>query len=249
MRSRPLVTGDPAAASLVPGRCPPAAQADRGDPSERTEATADLGPCRPGPTPADPPRGGANVRIAQGKGNPQGNRREPEPGNGRRDRRTTPDEGQPSEGGRRGRTSAGKRETGGKPAREPGGRTVRPQTTRAKARGFGAARISGAAANPGQVCANRAEQSASVLTDKGRRSGHEPQTLDSLRWQTAADPAVMAARVSAMYGWCRSGRPLTAREMVVLHVRPRYAGPSVAGGGGTCAPGGKPADRARLRHR
>jgi hypothetical protein len=76
---------------------------------------------------------------------------------------------------------------------------VRPQTTRVKARGFGAARISDAAAESGQVCANRAQQSSSFLPGKGRRSGHEPQTLDSLRSQTAAGPAVMAARVAAQF--------------------------------------------------
>jgi hypothetical protein len=74
---------------------------------------------------------------------------------------------------------------------------VRPQTTRVKARGFGAARISDAAAESGQACANRAERSAGFLPGQGRRSGHGPQTLGSLRSLPAADPAVMAARVSA----------------------------------------------------
>jgi hypothetical protein len=78
----------------MPGRCPPAARGDRGRPKRGCRGrTADLGPCRPGPTPAGPPRGSANVKIAQGKGNPEGNRREPEPGNGRRE--------QPENAGRR----------------------------------------------------------------------------------------------------------------------------------------------------
>jgi hypothetical protein len=81
MRSRPLVPGDPAAASLVPGRCQPAAWADRGRRKRGGRGrTGDLGPCRPGPTPAAPPRGSANVKIARGR-EPGG---EPEPGDGRR---------------------------------------------------------------------------------------------------------------------------------------------------------------------
>src|SRR6266536_4954495 len=95
--------------------------------------TGDLGPGRTGPTPAEPPGGSANVKVAQGEGNPEGNRRGTEPNRtataeGRNLR--TPGEGKPEEGGRRGRARAGKRETGGKPGRETGGREMRPQTTR-----------------------------------------------------------------------------------------------------------------------
>ena len=87
----------------------------------------DLGPCRPGPTPAEPPRGRANVKVAHGKGNPEGNRN-----------RATAEGTEPENAGRRetrgrrrkGKNPAGKRETGGKPAGGTGGRAVRPQTTR-----------------------------------------------------------------------------------------------------------------------
>jgi hypothetical protein len=81
--------------------------------------TGDLGPCRPGPTPAEPPRGSATVTIAQGKGNPEGNRRRT--GTGQRPKgpnRRTPDEGKPEDGGRRGRT----RRANGKPEESPQGR-------------------------------------------------------------------------------------------------------------------------------
>lgn len=64
-------------------------------------------------------RGNANVRIAQGEGNPEGNQGQPEPGNGRRDNRRTPDRGEPGEGGQRGRTQRADRETGGSPPGEP----------------------------------------------------------------------------------------------------------------------------------
>ena len=49
--------------------------------------TGDVGPGRTGPTPAEPPGGSANVKVAQGEGNPEGNRRGTEPdSDGRRDR-------------------------------------------------------------------------------------------------------------------------------------------------------------------
>ena len=79
----------------------------------------DLGPCRPGPTPAEPPRGRANVKIAQGNGNPEGNRGGT--GTGQRPKgtnRRTPDEGKPEEGGRRG----GTRRATGKPEESPQGK-------------------------------------------------------------------------------------------------------------------------------
>ena len=107
--------------------------------------TGDLGPCRPGPTPAEPPRGSANVKIAQGKGNPEGNRGGT--GNGQRPKETnrrTPDEGKPEEGGRRG----GTRRATGKPeeARRGNRRPCDEAPDRpVRARGFGAAPIYDAA--------------------------------------------------------------------------------------------------------
>jgi hypothetical protein len=114
----------PAAAHL---ECGPIARSKRGD----RGGTGDLGPCRPGPTPAEPSRGSANVKTARGKGNRKGNRRGS--GTGRRPRETNrrpPDEGKPEEGRRRGRTRRANGIAGGKPAGETGGRAVRPQTTR-----------------------------------------------------------------------------------------------------------------------
>jgi len=93
--------------------------------------TGDLGPGRTGPTPAEPPGGSATVKVAQGEGNPEGNRRGTKPdSNGRRGR--TENAGRRETRGRRtkGRAWVGKRETGGKPGRETGGREMRPQTTR-----------------------------------------------------------------------------------------------------------------------
>ena len=118
LRSRPLVTGDSVAASIVPSRCPSAggriARSRRGGRGR----TGDLGPCRPGPTPAEPPRGSANVKIAQGKGTRRDTEGEPEPGQRPKGtNRRTPDEGKPEEGGRRGRT----RRANGKPEESPQG--------------------------------------------------------------------------------------------------------------------------------
>jgi hypothetical protein len=118
LRSRPLVTGDsgrgirscPAAAHL---ECGPIAR-DPGEPGRGS--TGDLGPCRPGPRPAEPPRGSASVKAAQVKGNPEGNRREPAPGNGRRERT-----GERRTKGNQ-RKHAGRRETTGRRAK---GRTRR----------------------------------------------------------------------------------------------------------------------------
>jgi hypothetical protein len=118
------------------------------DPARGRGRTDDLGPCRPGPTPAEPLRGGASVEIAQGKGNPEGNRRRT--GTGQRPKgtnRRTPDQGEPREGGRRGRTRRANGKPEESPPRETGGREVRPQTTRARARGSGAARICGGASS------------------------------------------------------------------------------------------------------
>ena len=114
----------PAAAHLQGGRIARSRRGGRG-------RTGYLGPCRPGPTPAEPPHGSANVKIAQGKGTRRETEGEPEPGQRPKGtNRRTPDEGKPEEGGRRG----GTRRANGKPEESPrgetGGREVRPQTTR-----------------------------------------------------------------------------------------------------------------------
>ena len=74
--------------------------------------TGDLGPCRPGPTPAEPPHGSATVKIAQGKGIPEGNRRGT--GTGQRPKDQT--------GERRTKGNQRKAEEG----KEPGGQTGKP---------------------------------------------------------------------------------------------------------------------------
>ena len=115
--------------------CPAAAHlqcgADHGEIQARGGGrTGDLGPCRAGPTPAEPPRGSAIVKIAQGKGtrrDTEGNRN---PGSGRRgrtgERRTKGDQGKAGEGGEPGGQTGNRR----KARRGTGGRDVRPQTTR-----------------------------------------------------------------------------------------------------------------------
>jgi hypothetical protein len=70
----------------------------------------DLGPCRPGPMPAEPPGGSATVRVAQGEGEPGGKPK------GNRNRATA--EGTEPE-------NAGRRETRGRrrKGKDPGGQT------------------------------------------------------------------------------------------------------------------------------
>ena len=89
-----IEVGDPVAASNG-GQPLLSCSAGRSrDPARGRGRTDDLGPCRPGPTPAEPLRGGASVEIAQGKGNPEGNRRRT--GTGQRPKgtnRRTPDQG------------------------------------------------------------------------------------------------------------------------------------------------------------
>src|SRR6516164_3698149 len=72
--------------------------------------TGDLGPGRTGPTPAEPPGGSANVKVAQGEGNPEGIRREP-------NRKATAEGTEPEH--------AERRETGGRrtKGKSPGGQT------------------------------------------------------------------------------------------------------------------------------
>ena len=117
----PLVTGDSVAASHRAQPVPVCSvRGSRDSKRGGRGRTGDLGPRRPGPTPAEPARASANVKIAQGKGNPEGNRRRT--GTGQRPKGTNrrmPDEGKPEEGGRTGENPAGKRETGGKPAGNP----------------------------------------------------------------------------------------------------------------------------------
>jgi hypothetical protein len=131
VRAMPELFGEAAALRLeLPGRAADSGRIARSRRGGRGR-TGDLGPCRPGPTPVEPPRGSANVKVAQGKGTRRDTEGEPEPGQRPKGtNRRTPDEGKPGEGGRRGKNPAGKRETGGKPAGGTGGREVRPQTTR-----------------------------------------------------------------------------------------------------------------------
>src|SRR5579859_6371584 len=93
-------------------------RADRAIQARGRGETGDLGPCRPGPTPAESPRGSANMSVARRRepgGKPKGNRN---PGNGRRrrtgERRTT---GNQRKAGERGRT----RRANGKPEESPQG--------------------------------------------------------------------------------------------------------------------------------
>ena len=113
----------------------------------------DLGPCRPGPTPAEPPRGSANVKIAQGKGNPEGNRGGTGTGQWPKGtNRRTPDEG-----------NQRKADEGEEPGGQPGNRRKARRGNRrpcdeapdrpVRARGFGAAPIYDAA---GRVLAGSA---------------------------------------------------------------------------------------------
>ncbi len=167
--------------------------------------TGDLGPCRPGPTPADLPRGSATVKIAQGKGTPEGSRRGT--GTGPRPKgpnRGTLDEGKPEEGGGRGRTRRANGKPGGKPAggnrRTCGEAPDHP----VRVRGFGAARIYDAA---GRVLAGLRELRIVVRQLPGGQwpfVSRAPQTPHSPRASAcalcglliAAGLAVIAARVS-----------------------------------------------------
>jgi hypothetical protein len=138
--------------------CPAAARLECGRIARSSEGggiTGDLGPCRPGPAPAELPRGSATVKIALGKGTPQGNRRGT--GTGPRPKgtnRRTPNEGKPEDGGGRGRT----RRANGKPEESPpggtGGRAVRPQTTRCESGDLGPHASTMPLAQSWQVCAN-----------------------------------------------------------------------------------------------
>jgi hypothetical protein len=81
--------------------------------------SGDLGPCRAGLTPAEPPHSSANVKTTQGKGNLEGNRRGPGTGGRPRGRsRRTPDAGKPEEGERRRRILR----ANGKPEESPQGK-------------------------------------------------------------------------------------------------------------------------------
>ena len=160
-RSRPLVTGDSVAASH---RARPLPICSVGRITARSRRgvggrTGDLGPCRPGPTPEEPPLGSAIVKIAQGRGTRRDTEGEPEPGNGRRgqtgERRRRETRGRRAKG----ENPAGKRETGGKPAGETGGREGEAPDHPVRIRGSGAARIydaaggvPGARPTPSAVC-------------------------------------------------------------------------------------------------
>jgi hypothetical protein len=94
-------------------------RADRAIKQGGRGGTGDLGPCRPGPTPAESPRGSASVSVAR--------RREPGGKPTGTGTRATAEGDEPENAGRRetrgrrakGKNPAGKRETGGKPAGEP----------------------------------------------------------------------------------------------------------------------------------
>jgi hypothetical protein len=132
LRSRPLVTGDSGAASHRARPLPVWSAGRSRDPGERGRgSTGDLGPCRPGPNAGGiAPRrryreGCSGERAPGGKLTENRNRAtaggsEPE------------NAGRRATGGRRakGTNPVGKREAGGKPAGDPAGREVRPQTTR-----------------------------------------------------------------------------------------------------------------------
>ncbi len=105
-------------------------RADRAIQARGRGGTGDLGPCRPGPTPAESPRGSANMSVARRRepgGKPKGNRN---PGNGRRrrtgERRTTGNQRKAGEGEEPGGQTGNRR----KARRGTGGHDVRPQTTR-----------------------------------------------------------------------------------------------------------------------
>src|SRR6516162_4932157 len=94
--------------------------------------TWDLSPGRTGPTPAGPPGESANVEVAEGEGNPRGNRRGTGPdSDGRRDRtgerRTTGNQKKAGDGEEPGGQTKGNRR---KARTGTGGREVRPQTAR-----------------------------------------------------------------------------------------------------------------------
>ncbi len=101
-------------------------------------------------------------RLLKGKVTRRGTEGEPEPGSGRRERTGERRTGGPGEGGRRGRTRRANGKPEESPPRETGGREVRPQTSRARARGSGAARIYGGARSQ-RRCANFAWPPASFL--------------------------------------------------------------------------------------
>ena len=164
------------------------------DPARGRGRTDDLGPCRGEPTPAEPLRGGASVEIARGKGNPEGTEGEPEPGHGRRERT--------GERRTKGRTRRANGKPEESPPRETGGREVRPQTARARARGSGAARIY-AAAGAWRTAHGRTPPSwpttRSGSTSPGRYAPRERRPASSAvrRSQTTVDTTVIAARVAA----------------------------------------------------
>jgi len=107
------------------------------DPSKGPRGTGDLGPCRPGPTPAESPLGSASMSVARRRepgGKPKGNRN---PSNGRRrrtgERRTTGNQRKAGEGEEPGGQTGNRR----KARRGTGGHDVRPQTTRSESGDLG----------------------------------------------------------------------------------------------------------------
>jgi hypothetical protein len=135
--------------------CPAAARLDAGGSRDRARGrgiTGDLGPRRRGPTPAEPPRSSATVKIAQGKGTQQGNRQGTGTGQWPKGpNRRTPDRGKPEEGGGRGEPGG---QTGNRRQAHRGNRRTCGEAPDhpVRIRGFGAARIYNAA---GTVLAGR----------------------------------------------------------------------------------------------
>jgi hypothetical protein len=139
--SGPLVTGGSVTASHRVRPLPIWSAGGSRDRARGCGITGDLGPCRPGPTPAEPPRGSATVKIAQGNGTPEGNRGEPDPGHGRRDRtgerRTKGNQRKAGEGKELGGQTGNRRKPAGGNRRTCGEAPDHP----VRVRGFGAARI------------------------------------------------------------------------------------------------------------
>ena len=190
MRSRPLVTGDSAVASHRARPLPICSAGGSRDPGEVVAAgLVTFGPCRPGPAPAEPARGSANVKIAQGRepgGKPPENRN-----------RAAAEGTEPENAGRRETGDGGRRgEPGGqtgnrrKARRETGGRAVRPQTTRCEPGDLGPHASAMPLAESRQVCANCALSSSSVLAGNSRHVSRAPQTLHSPRTRQPAPSAV-----------------------------------------------------------
>ena len=196
--------GDPLAACHGAGRCPPAARGDRAIGGVATGLMT-LVPAARDQRLRNRSAAALAWILLKGKGTRRGTEGEPEPGSGRRERtgerRTKGNQGRRAKG----ENPAGKREAGGKPAEETGGREVRPQTTRARARGSGAARICDAAGS------RRAARAGPCGLAVEPRMPGSPRASASILCGLliAADSTVMPARVAAYMACGR--RPYSKR--------------------------------------